>query len=392
MSVSRRHCPLHARRHSHRTGGFTLLEIIVSMVVVVTAMLVVVKAMSRVQDTWKTTSDKVRQAQDARAGFETLSRTLVRATLDSRWTANDASDPSFLQRESDLHFVCGPVSDLIQNPGAMCGHAVFFQAPNGYTGPDDRTTSSSEKAQYDTLPGVLNAWGWFVEFGTDPAQLPAFVSGERRTQKLAPLRYRFRLMEFRQPAHELALFQMQGTDQPKARLALASTRQDLYKWFNDPLAHPTGSTERRCAVIAENVLALVMEPFQQGEPVDASSGAAGPVVSDPTKDYVHDSRRFQWDPAGTRSATTRHALPAALKVTLVVLDDRDWEKMTDEEAQHAGSELRSQVTGRFKLPSSFASDLGSITGELNRRHMKHREITTTIPLPGARWTTDRETH
>ena len=130
-----------------------------------------------------------------RAGFwnkrmETMSRTLVRATLNGRWEMNDAADPKFLLRESDLHFVSGPASELLDHSGFMTGHALFFQAPNGYTGPDDRdATATTEKAEYDTLPGLLNAWGYFVEFGEDPAKLPAFISGERRALGLASKRH-----------------------------------------------------------------------------------------------------------------------------------------------------------------------------------------------------------
>ena len=375
-----------------RRAGFTLLEMILAMTVVFIALMVVVQAMARVQDTWKVTHSKVRQAQDARAGMETMSRTIARATLNGRWMPDEGSEPEYFLRESDLHFVSGPASVLIQRAGGTCGHGIFFQAPFGYVGPADRdSTSDTVKVEYDTLPEVLNAWGYFVEFAADPVVVPGFVSGERRDMGLAPKRYRFRLMEYRQPAHELPLFQMDASDPPKSKMAQINTQSELYGWFNQTLAQ-SDATKRRCAVIAENVLGLIVQPLQDFEAVDTSpAGAASSLVlADPTVDFIFDSRRFQWDPGNSRAASTRHRLPAMLKITMIVLDEKDWDKLTDERAQTMGNELRSLIATRFSKPDLLASDVGSVAGELNRRHLKHREITTILRMPGSRWTTDRE--
>ena len=234
--------------------------------------------------------------------METLSRTIPRATLDPHWSMDDKDDPQFLLRSSDLHFVCGPAADLLSQPGDITGHAIFFQAPNGYAGTDDRTTTTpaSEKAQYDTLPNVLNAWGYFVEFGEDPAKLPTFLTSGRRAQGLAPKRYRFRLMEFRQPAHELELFKMTGGGLPGTKLSSATSKTDLYKWFSEPMAETPQSGKRRCAVIADNILALVILPLRQSDSTSAvTTGQFGP---DPTDEYLYDSRRYQWDAGNRRSS------------------------------------------------------------------------------------------
>lgn len=389
---------LHRLKHVKSAGGspaFTLLEMLLAMTVVVLALMVVVQAMARVQDTWKMTHSKVRQAQDARAGMETMSRTIVSATLNGRWEIADADDPKYLRRQSDLHFVCGPASVLLKKSNAMTGHGIFFQAPYGYSGPTDRessTTTTAEKVEYEMLPDVLNAWGYFVEFGPDPVKLPAFITGDRRAAGLAPKRYRFRLMEFRQPAHELSLFQMDTSDPPKSRLSQINVQTELYEWFNTPLAETNESGKRRTAVIAENVLGFIIQPLENYEAVDSSSGSSSnlPTVQDSPIDFVHDTRRYQWEPASTRASTTRHQLPASLKITMIVLDEKDWDKLTDEQAQQTGTEVRGLIVSKFSKPSSFTADLGAVTGELNRRRMKHREITTVLRLPGSRWTTDRE--
>lgn len=360
--------------------GFTLLEMIVAMVVVVSLMLVVVQAMARVQDTWTSTNAKVREAVDARTGMETLSRTVSRATLNLRWAPDSEDDPKLMQRDSDLHFVCGPADDLVPTVSGATGHAIFFQAPNGHAGPDDRSsTGTAGKAEYDSLPNVLNAWGYFVQFDEDPARLPTFLSSARAALGSVPKRYRFRLMEFRQPAHELKLFEMTGGDTSVARLATIGAQADLYSWFTAPLAEPRQSERRRCAVIAENILAMIVLPLQQGD--SAGVASTGQTMTDLTPAYLYDTREHQWNGTRANGANSRHRLPSAVQISLVVLDDRDWSKLPDDQAVTAGYALRGQVNGKFSRPGSFSADMGSLTGELNRRRMRHRVITTTLQIP-----------
>lgn len=384
--------PPHPRDRLRRDqrAGFTLLEMIVAMVIIAAVMMVVVQAMARVQDTWVTTNAKVREAQDARAGMETLARTLPRATLNAQWTMDSEDDPRSLRRSSDLHFVSGPAADLLPSATYTTGHAIFFQAPNGYAGTDERTstTSASSKAEYDTLPNVLNAWGYFVQFGEDPARLPGFLTSKKFARSTVPKRYRFRLMEFRQPAHELELFKMSTGVPPASLLSKITSQGEMYKWFSQPITQPSQSDGQRCAVIADNILALVILPLQQA--ATTGSAATGAVVPDSAVEYLYDSRRDQWDPANASSAQTRHRLPSAVQISLIVLDERDWSKLTDAEAIRAGADLRGQVIGKFTTPAGFAADMGSITGELNRRRLRHRVITTTLQMPGGAGTTERE--
>lgn len=364
----------------HRHTGFTLLEMIVAMAVISFALVVVVQAMARVQDTWVTTSAKVREANDARAGMETLSRVIPRAVLNPYWATDKPDDPSVLLRYSDLHFVAGPAADLLSSATRMTGHAIFFQAPNGHAGSDDRNTPESEKAHYDTLPNVLNAWGYFVEFGEDPAALPAFLASTQPGGPPRSKRWRFRLLEFRQPAHELELFQMDTTgERPVAKLSQFTDQRGLYKWFDEPLLESPGSSKRRCAVIAENILALIIQPQRPVGPSGAS--AVGSVDAEPLKEYLFDSRRYQWEPRTDESVRSAHRLPPAMQLTLIVVDERDWSKLTDSEALQAGTGLIGEMNSRFSAPEDFTSDMGSLTGELNRRRMRHRVITTTLQIP-----------
>lgn len=372
--------PFHDDKYGdRRRAGFTLVEMIVAMAVIASAMVVVVQAMARVQDTWSATNAKVREATDARAGFEALMRTIPRAVLNPRWVTDSNEESPSLLRDSDLHFVCGPATDLITSTTLTVGHAIFFQAPSGLYATDDRTTTSSSKAEYDTLPNMLNAWGYFVEFGEDPVQEPSFLSNSSLGLTQSSRRYRFRLMEFRQPAHELELFAMNTNDDQSSQLSTAADQHSLYEWFNEPLRETDTSGKRRCAVAAENILALIILPVNPGD--TASLYTSGGSSTSSATEYLYDSRQFQWNTADVHSEERRHRLPLAVQLSLIVLDERDWSKLTDDEASQAGAELRGLVTPKFESPENFSSDMGSITGELNRRKMRHRVITTTLQIP-----------
>ncbi len=364
--------------------GFTLLEMLVATVVVAMAMLVIVQAIGKVQDTWVSTHARVREFQDARSALETISRRLSRAVLNSSWVWNNDADgePTNLVLESDLHFVCGPAQDVLGSTSSFLGHAVFFQAPMGFAGGDRSSQNTAgETAEYETLPNVLNAWGYYLQFGEDEQDLPAHLtSGQTAAQSTK--RYRFRLMEFRQPAHELELFKM-GTERPPASvLSNLTGQEELYEWFRDPVTETSGSSGYRCSVVAENVLALVIKPAESPDVPGVVSTDAG--EDDLAPEYLYDSRRFQWDPANDLAERTRHRLPPSLSITVVVLDENQWAAMTDSEASQTGSQLRSSVAGWFVRASDYDENMGSLIGELNRRKLKYRIISSTIQIPAGR--------
>ena len=68
-----------------RTAAFTLVEVIVASGIVVVIMGVLLAMTDQTQRLVKSTSSKVEQFQDARVGFEALTRRLSQATLNSFW-------------------------------------------------------------------------------------------------------------------------------------------------------------------------------------------------------------------------------------------------------------------------------------------------------------------
>lgn len=372
-----------------RQSGFSLIEMLVATVVLAMAMLVIVQAIGRVQDTWTSTHSRVREFQDARGALETISRRLNRAVLNSRWIWNGDTNSETLTLDSDLHFVCGPTADLLPSSASSVGHAVFFQAPMGYAGSEQaQNSTAAQSPDYRTLPNVLNTWGYYVEFGKDERDLPLHLTSSQSPTAQSSKRHRFRLMEFRQPAHELELFNMKSGQPPVSILPKLTSQDELYEWFRDPVSKAPSSQENRCAIVAENVLALIILP---GKPPDAQGVTATDLEEyELAPDYLYDSRRFQWEPASELAEPTRHRLPAALSISVIVLDETQWAAMADDEASREGSQLRSSVAGLFRRASNYDRDVGSLIGDLNRRKLKYRIISSMIQIPAGRRISDSQ--
>ncbi len=371
-------------------SGFTLIELLVAMTVLTIVLVAVVMAMQGVQSAWRLTRTSVREFLEGRRALETVATHLSIATLASRWTpvepAPSSADapPPMLAVDSDLHFVCGTTQILLPNLRNGSGHAVFFQAPFGYQGAARSTMASPDTALYRTLPHTLSAWGYYVEFGRDPTELPPFMTVSRQGRPAPPQKNRFRLMEFRQPAHELALLAREpGADRPL--FATHNTRDLLYDWFRQPLSNSgagSAANGRRTCVVAENILAVLVVPYdpQLDALRDGASNSSLPYQLAP--DYHYDSRRFQWDPGNPLSAVSRHALPPSVQIAIVALGEDSWENLSEAEAQQQGQSLLSLMSGLFNMAANFRNDLKTLEDELNRRRLSHKILTQVVSLQG----------
>lgn len=393
-SDAAQHVPASAGRASSE-GGFTILEILVAVSIFAVALIAIVQAMNSVQEVWQDTRARTNEFREARAAMEALTSRISQATLDTRWVMPASRDaatgrdaPLAMLPESDLHFVCGPSGTLLDSFADAAGHAIFFQAPLGYEGP--KSSRQEATPEYETLPEMLCAWGYFIEFADDHGQLPQFLkSPPTGAKSTPPRRHRFRLMEFRQPAHELRLFEMtQGTDAKPVMPDLTDQRK-LYEWFNEPLQESKNDqARRRATVVAENILAVILSPRSPQEREAAARGAREKEDFDIAEEYLYDSRRHQWDSGAKEAARSRHRLPPAVDILLIALDEADFAKLTESEAIQLGTQLREAVKGRFRRAEQFEDDLGSLEGDLNRRKMRYRVLRTTVAIPGGRWSTD----
>ena len=117
-----------------------------------------------------------------------MSQKLSQATLNTYWDYDNPVIPTVYERQSDMQFL---VLQNTQNSGY--GQEVYFTTPATYS--PDATLRSTD--------GLLNACGYFVEYGPDTSFTPTTLTGS--TTKYVT-HYRYRLMQGLEPTENLALY------------------------------------------------------------------------------------------------------------------------------------------------------------------------------------------
>lgn len=286
-------------------------------------MLILVSMTSQLGELWRGTAAKIEQFSEARNAFESLTHRLGQATLNTYWDCDNPDNPAQYMRQSELRFVC--------QPGAQGGQEIFFQAPCGYS------------EAHRGLNSLLNTCGYYVEYGDDSATRPAFVN--------LPARNRFRLMEYVEPAENLAVYATPDS------------------WF------PASAEGRRANahVLAENVVALILLPRLSPQE-DATGSALAPY-------YAYDS---------TCGGHSKNQLPPMVQVALVAIDEASAGRMTSADA----AALQARIEGLFRDAGSFESDLRKTTSQADDasleaallvRKINYRIFTTNVILRGAKW-------
>lgn len=339
-----------------RRAAFTLVELLLSMTVLAVLMLLIVQVVSQTSDVWRSSTAKADQFRESRDAFEAITRNLSQATLNTyyeyfdkdgnRRTSANASSfaPTRYGRFSELRFQSGAATNFLGTDTAKYPtHAVFFQAPLGFTG--DATNNG--------LNNLLNTWGYYIEFRDDQDR-PSFVPGATRR--------RYRLMEFMQPSEEL----------------------DIYKNPDSWLASAGGGTKSH--VIASNIIALLILPKLP------SKGATGDPTVDPNGDKLAPAYAYDTTTEGQASAgpeyNSLHQLPPVVEVTMVAIDESSASNL---EMEHGTSAPNFGLASMFQdsSPEKRRSDLESLIGNLNAKRISHRVFSTEVSLRGAKWSREQ---
>ncbi|MFZ4775068.1 MAG: Verru_Chthon cassette protein C [Terrimicrobiaceae bacterium] len=344
-------------RDRRRRGAFTLLELLVSVSVLAILLVVVAQAVSGTGAVWKRTSNKGEQFREGRAAIESISRTLSQATLNPYWDYQRTSvtaPPTGYIRQSELRFLSGPASALGLGANRF-SHGVFFQAPLGLT---------STPATTAGLQRLLNTCGYFIEFGSDASFRPSFL-GSRM-----PERYRYRLVEMRQPSDQLTIYNFtsgaDATGQPKA---LAYTGRE---WCLSPLSASTPPVQ----VLAENIVAMIVLP----QLAKADQTAYGLTPSSLAPAYLYDSSGD-----GQKSTNSllgsKNQLPPVIEVKLVAIDEASARRC------EKGSAIPDYGAGTL-----FDADADNITQQLadletalRAKGISYEVLTAKIAVPGSKW-------
>ena len=324
-----------------RGAGFSLIELLVTLVILSLILVVLLQFMTSLEQEWRTTASD--PFAEASAAFETMAARLAEATLEPYQDFVDATGtfrasgangfvPDHLTRQSNLAFVCGPTAGpggwLTSSGETTAGDCVFFVAPTGY----------SQTEAHQGLERLLNAQGYFVEFGA-PTGMPGFILP-------AGQRYRWRLTQLVQPSEALQIY------------ALPSS----VSWVQS-LMQPATPT----SVLAENVIALIVMPEWP------SVGANNATVTNVS--YSYDSRN-----AG--SPLTRNQLPPRLTLALVAIDEASAQILATKNGTQPPALIASTL---FANAANLQADLTSLDAALTAQKVGHRIFQRKISLAGSAW-------
>ena len=354
---------------SHRNisadkAAFSLLEVLVSTAVLALFVVILTTITNSSFKLWRNTQSSIVSFDAARTAYDTLTRRLSQATLntyldyyDSTWQRRTPSNSGNFTatrygRASDLHFL---VDDAATQMGeSQQGHGVFFFAPVGF---------SNGNATISDLPNLLNACGYYVEFGPDSALRPAFLSS-------LPIKNRYRLVENILPTQN---FDTTCGGYP-AFTDTNATNDDL--WIKSGVA---GSKAVK-NVLSENIIAIIIRP----EVAEQDAFLLGLSNSfSLTSNYKYDSRAGKTGVAALQFAQ----LPPLLRVVMVAVDEKSAARLTTGSTPPAAFQLKSSW---FQTPANLNQDLDELEKQLIEAKVDYRIFNQVIPLRGAKFSAKQE--
>jgi uncharacterized protein (TIGR02599 family) len=338
-----------ANSRPQKRRGFTLLELLVSLTVLSLLLVLVFEMVDKTRVTWTTAEARVSQFREARNAFELVTRRVSQAVLNNYYNYDNISAPKDYIRYSELHFLCGPVEKLgISNVGI--GHAIFFQAPLGYT---------VENSSYN-FSSFLNSCGYFIQYENDENDKPSFV------KEIAPDRQRFRLMEFRPPAEEMNVYETLQGKYGSPNFSNAKT------WYTTAVANPD-----KVRPVAENIIALIFRPLLSTS--DADSGDENRIAPD----YYYDTRAWQSGALNDAVRYQKNQLPPLVEVTMIAVSERSMIRYQ----QINGESQPSWALDSFSNSnqSSYEDDIEAITTKLTLDKVDYRLFKETVSIRAANW-------
>jgi uncharacterized protein (TIGR02599 family) len=302
--------------------------------------------MNNVDQAWKSAAaDPFIEAQNA---FETIAQNLAGATLAPYQDYADSTGafrtgasfaPDHLARRSDLDFVCGPSSGanglLTASGRTTTGCGVFFLSANGY----------SQTFLHTGMERLLNAMGYFIEFGDDNAT-PGFIQSHA---------WRWRLKQVLQPAESLQIFTMTS---PAPWPSSAWIQQIVPALTASPVASSLPA-------LADNVITLIVLP-------ERAAGDAAPPLAP----------AFSYDSRDTTNALTLHQLPPRMRLALVVIDAVSAQRLA---AQNGSNPPQLVPAALFQQAAQLTSDLTTLDHSLTAQKIGHRIFQREILLPSSNW-------
>ncbi len=332
-----------------KLAAFTLVEVMVSMVILLSMMLIITEVIGQAQISWKRAASRLSQFREARQAFETITHGLRQADLQSYFSflyngnnlvpATPLDPPISYTRVAEMSMWSGNASAVFSglgNSSDMSGDGILFQGPFGIT----------NDPLLRPLKNLLCARGYFVKFGSDSDYLPSGLAS-----RLQP-KYRYRLFELRQATENNRLYNGNpATGTPSG-------------WMTD-----LGSGEP-VQPIAENIIGVLFAPIF-GSGTTSPSSLSGNI---PTSQLAFN---FNSELAG---ANAKH-LPKAIRVVVLAIDEESAVKLADRNGS-ANPDLLGKSGVNFTSADSLEKDLVSFRDAMTRSKINFRIFTGTVAIPG----------
>ena len=380
-----------------RRPGFTLVEMLVSMVVLVILLLLLTQLTSTLRGVISRTTSGVEQFRDARDAFETMTRRIAQATLNSyddlnpTLAGNATTTGASYLRASELRFVSGDAGTLLTSTsysnGTITGgqeypnvpyptDAIFFQAPLGFS-----------RTQDPSLTQLLNTCGYYIQWGNDQYLRPSFLPNSY------PYRYRFRLMELVEPSENLRIYSngSTGTSGPLSQGSTTSASWGYAStdWFTYPI-NPGGPSSPESPnpvhVLAENIIFLAILPMLAPQNAQMPPGGDTDGTSiDIAKNYLYDTTPGITFSNGTGTMPNPvpysfNQLPPLVYVMMIAVDDQSFARYAATAGTGAPTDLG--LAGILTNPSytQRTADVKTVTDLLTSKKINYRVFSIAVPL------------
>jgi uncharacterized protein (TIGR02599 family) len=328
--------------------GFTIIELLAAMAVLIVLLGIVVAVTNSVSLTMRRTTAGIDALAGARAGFDTLNRSLAQATLNTYWDYDNPLSPTVYLRQSDLQFL------IRQNPNY--GQEIFFATPETY----------SRDAGLRSTRGLLNACSAFVTYGSSAQFQPTAVGDPK---------FRYRLMFGIQPTEQLTIFNKPARTAGQSTSAYRAAIQSY--WDAAAWIAPISRTSSTGFVspLAENVIALVVWP--------RLSSAEDPTGTEltPTGQFTYNS---QADAMAVPQAITANQLPPVIQITMIAISEASAARL-DTGNSSPPADIESALAGKFTQVASYQQDLDDVTKALAEKNIEFKIFTTSVPLRESKW-------
>jgi uncharacterized protein (TIGR02599 family) len=328
------------------------------MVILAMMMLIITTVISQAQRSWKAASSKVSQFREARRAFDTVTRNLRQAAIDTHREfiypdKSSRSDPmippSGFGRTATLGIKFGQASQLVEGGSAtdLPGHAVVFQAPLGKTAMGEG--SSTDISQ---LKSLLCVRGYYVQFGSDESLLPLGLK-----DRLQP-RSRYRLYEYQPNTENNTVY---GSDsQAWAKISMSNARAEIRP-------------------VADNILMLGLAIAFA--PAAGTGTATARLAGDTAAQLEYD-----YDSYSTSVPSRLHRLPRYVQVFMIAMDEESAARLALQNGSSAPDPLRSSGATFTKASNLFqdpGGDLAKVRAYMDKQRLNYRIFNASVIIMGA---------